>query len=144
MKYLGNKRGGLVEAAGYAFILLLTASMIVGIRCIEAEIIIKGALDRTGRRIGIAHTGGTLARYLLWCRPASGIFPIEAQTEQELSAIWQDLKGEGLLADLTLDFTSTALAGPAIHRRLNDWLTRLMGDRRELCARVGERKLFLD
>ena len=145
MKYPGNKRGGLsLEAAVVMpFILLLTASMIVGIRCIEAEIIIKGALDRTAAELALLTPAGRL-HDIFSVSAGERDLPIEAQTEQELSAIWQDLKGEGLLADLTLDFTSTALAGPAIHRRLNDWLTRLMGDRRELCARVGERKLFLD
>lgn len=145
MKCSGNKRGGLsLEAAVVMpFVLLLTAGMIIGIQCIEAEIIIKGALDRTAAELSLFTPAGRL--YDVLSSSSTGQeFPIEAQTEQNLATIWQDLKGEALLADLALDLTSTALAGPAIHQRLNDWLTRLMGDRRELCARVGERKLFLD
>lgn len=128
-------------------VLLLTGLMIIGIICIEAEIKIKGALDRTAAELAlITPVGHLLANPVQAVRDTleSGLGDTGATSDSLIDDLLQTLPWQSLLTDLLLDVTSTALAGPAIQNRLNHWLSDACGNRPALAARVGRRQLFLD
>lgn len=145
MSASGSKRGGIsLEAALIMpMILLFVAAMVIGIQCVEADVKIKGALDRTATELALLSPAGRLLEDLDR-QPNSENTAADAQSGSPLDDLLENIPWQGILADLALDVTSTAVAGPAIHNRLNHWIAKAMNDRPDLTSRLGDRRLFLD
>lgn len=132
------------------WLLALGLCLLSAIQCIETEIKLKAALDRTAAEISLLSPAVNLAADLINSTGISDQVKPGERTEAEdlLNGVLNELfPGEsidGIVNDLLLDFTSTALIGPLIQKRMDFWLAEGWSGQPGWQNRVGERRLFLD
>lgn len=144
MNNMINKRGGLsLEAAVIMpLVLMLTATLIVALYCVEAQIKIKGALDRTAAELSLLSPACQLIEEISFDDPQI------SENASELNAVIQEIcPGESLesvLADAMLDLASSALVGKILQNRLDYWLGEAWSGQPGWAGCLGSRKLYLD
>ena len=123
-------------------VLLVTASLIIALFCIETEIKVKGALDRTAAELSLISPAGILlSRQDIDPESDSQVV---AAINQMLREISPDANLESVLSDLTLDLVSSAVIGDLLQKRLDYWLAESWSGQPGWAGRLGSRRLFLD
>lgn len=139
-----NKRGGMsLEAALIMpLVLMLTVALVVALYCFEAQIKIKGALDRTAAELSLLSPACQILEDIEF-----GEFSINENTAK-LNAVIQEIcpgqSIESILSDAMLDFGSSALIGKILQNRLDYWIGEAWSGQPGWAGCLGSRKLYLD
>lgn len=166
-----RRRGGLsLEAAVILPVVLLAAGIVVWLlQGIEAEIKLKGALDRTAAELSLISPLCDLLNQNVSAADdqAQDIQPqdIQPQDDQTYLSLWLDLSGSSLstgelaammkelwpeaelqafLSDAVFDLASSSLLGSLLQSRLDYWLDEAWSGQTGWLSRLGPRGLYLD
>jgi hypothetical protein len=145
-----NQRGSLsLEAALVVpVILLLTGSLIIGLICVESEIKVKGALDRTAAELSLISPVCQLFGKIAFQAAEVKTGDDETTWTDELNMIVSEiLPGQSIgsiVDDALLDLSSTALIGQLMQKRLDYWLAEAWSGQPGWAGQVGSRRLYLD
>lgn len=139
-----NKHGGLsLEAALIMpLVLMLTASLVVALYCFEAQIKIKGAMDRTAAELSLLSPACQLLEEL-----NLGDLGISEKASELNTVIEEICPGESIesiMGDAMLDLASSVLVGKILQNRLDYWLGEAWSGQPGWAGCLGRRKLYLD